>query len=1063
MVIGETVSHYRVLSKLGAGGMGEVYLAQDDRLDRKVAIKIFSAELASSDDARRRFAQEARAASALNHSNILTIHDIGTDDDTDFIVMEYIEGQSLRSQMERGGFSTRRIAEIGEQIASALARAHEAGIVHRDLKPENVMVRSDGVLKILDFGLAKLSRREGGDRRAGTAKTLHRTQPGAVLGTPGYMSPEQVQGQPADARSDIFSLGSMLYEMTTGRHPFSGESMVETFYAILHHEPEAIEVGDDEARWQIAEIIGQCLKKDPSDRFEEAGELEAELKRVRLSLESKSMATTELLNWTRSTWKRVPAALGVYVLASLFLVQIFAWMSDRMVLSPHLVDLLIVFLLMMAPAVALVAYLRAELRRGWLRTAQIGVTANLIVSAVLLVFLFQGKDLGAVTTSLTVQDEEGISTERVVPKSEFRRRLVVFFLENETGQPSRDWWRYAVPQLLSVDLAQDTFLEVGSGYLFAEDMAQAGYESGAQLPLSLQQKFAERAFMRNFVTGSIRLDQDSQAQVLLSLYQTRGPRLISEHVYSAEDPISMIDEASLQLKADLGVPAGHIESVRDLPVSEVWTGSIPALEMATEAANAALLTKDWVRGIQLWEDAIDQDPAFAGAYLMLIQGYVFANQVSRHASIFPEIMKHLHRLPERLQFVVKSAYYEHKKEPEKQFRVLKMWSELYPEDNQAHKSLAFIYFARRQFDQAIRQYEEILENDPNQQLVLNEIGNLYRHQGALEKSLEYHLRYAEVFPRRPGAQIELARDYVRMAEFERALEHYEKALVMDPSQIDVTVAMSHVERRRGRLEEGTRLAQEALEASKTPRDSAEALRALSIDARFSGRTREALGYKRQAAIEAAKYLPPLQAAFERIDALGLITQVEGKESALKEADRLRKQLGPPMNLLASLGIAEIYFESEDAQGAEAELAQLESWMDTYSVDVYRPAALQIRGRIHELQSKYDIALDVYRELLQKDPTRASTYRQIGRCLRRLEQVEEARENLKSAFRYSPHDPRNHYEMALIYQDLGKGQAAVEHLESALDIWKGADPEFKPAQKARAALARIASKDSNHDN
>ena len=1050
----ELISHYKILKKLGAGGMGEVYLAHDDRLDRQVAIKVFSGELATAEDARQRFAQEARAASALNHPNILTIHDIGSQEGTDFIVMEYVEGQTLRSCLEEGGFSIRRVLEIGEQISSALARAHEAGIVHRDLKPENIMLRSDGVLKILDFGLAKLTQPEEKIEQAGAAKTLQQTLPGTVLGTPGYMSPEQALGEAADARSDIFSLGCLLYEMSSGQSPFSRSSVVDTFYALLHHEPQALAIGGDEAPQELSGVIQRCLQKKPSDRYQTTRDLESELRRIRLSLESQSLAEGPPASRPRGSWRRLPVALGLYLLVSLVLVQTFSLISDRLVLSPHLVDLAVIFFMAMAPAVALVAYLRLKSRRGWVRTAQIGIASNLLLAAALLFILFQGKDLGAATTSLTVTDEEGNTLERVIPKSEFRRQLALFFLENETGQADYEIWKYAVPHLISVDLVQDSFLDLIDGYSFADDMAQAGYERGVGLPLSLQQKFAEKAFMRHFVTGSIRLDQDGQPLVSISLYQTQGPRLVSEHSFEADDPLSMIDEASLQIKTDLGIPAGHIESVRDLPISELWTGSIAALKTATEATNAAILGKDWARGVRLWEEAVEQDPAFAGAYLMLIPGYVWVNQTSKHASLFPKLMRHLHKLPERLQFLAKSGYYEHKKDPDKQFRVLKMWVELYPEDNLARKNLAMLFFARRQFDQAIQQYEKMLEIDPGQQLALMEIGNLYREQGELEKSLNYHRRYAELFPRRSEAQIELARDYLGLAEFEKAFEHYEKALVIEPDQVDVIVAMARLERSRGRFEEGKRLALEALETARTPGDLEEAFNALSLEARFFGRIREALEYKRRAAGQAAKHKPPLLAAFEQIEALGLVTAVEGKEKAIREAERLRKQLQPPMDRLASLGIVDIYLESEDPQGAALELAQLESWVQTYKFDFFRPALLQVRGRIHEFQDQHEKAVEIFKHQLQEDPTRAKVHRQIGRCLRLLGKGDEARQSLARAFRYSPHDPKNHYEMALIDQAVGNSQEAVRHLGLALEIWKKADPEFKPAQKARQALSRI---------
>ena len=213
--INQIVSRYRIISKLGAGGMGEVYLAQDMNLDRPVALKVLPETVASNEQRMRRFIQEAKAASALNHPNILTIYEIDDSPVGKFIATEFIEGQSIRELMKHGPLTSSQVLDLASQIASALAAAHAAGIVHRDIKPENVMVRSDGLVKVLDFGLAKLidSRSDGVDAEAPTRAV--NTEPGAVMGTPLYMSPEQARGQPLDQRTDIFSLGVLVYELVS--------------------------------------------------------------------------------------------------------------------------------------------------------------------------------------------------------------------------------------------------------------------------------------------------------------------------------------------------------------------------------------------------------------------------------------------------------------------------------------------------------------------------------------------------------------------------------------------------------------------------------------------------------------------------------------------------------------------------------------------------------------------------------------------------------------------------------------------------------------------------------
>ena len=318
---GTRLGPFEVLAPIGAGGMGEVYRARDSRLGREVAIKVLSPEFAADADRRKRFEQEARSASALNHSNIVTIHDIGVEASTVYIAMELVDGRTLREVLHAGPLPTKRLLDLAHQIADGLAKAHAAGIVHRDLKPENVMVSKDGRIKILDFGLAKLLKEQ--PEEASNLPTAQATQAGTVLGTVGYMSPEQASGKPVDFRSDQFALGSILYEMATGKRAFQRGTSAETLTAIIREEPEP--VGQLAAtvpapfRW----IVDRCLQKDPEERYASTRDLARDLRGVREHLsEAVSGATGEISGATRavppkrrSPWGAI--AIAVALLAAL--------------------------------------------------------------------------------------------------------------------------------------------------------------------------------------------------------------------------------------------------------------------------------------------------------------------------------------------------------------------------------------------------------------------------------------------------------------------------------------------------------------------------------------------------------------------------------------------------------------------------------------------------------------------------------------------------------------------------------------------------------------------------
>lgn len=277
-MIGRTLAHYTIESKLGEGGMGAVYKARDTRLDRPVAIKVLPHDKVGDLGRRQRFVQEAKAASALNHPNIVTIHDISADPDGDFMVMEFIDGQTLDSLIPRGGMSSGRILKLANQMADALTRAHQAGIVHRDLKPSNVMVTGTGLVKILDFGVAKLIEPASASPDAAT-RTAHQplTEVGSIIGTAAYMSPEQVEGHKLDARSDIFSLGAVLYEMATADRAFTGSSSVAIAARILAEEPVPPRRLVASIPAQLEGIILRCLQKDPARRYQTMGEVNVAL------------------------------------------------------------------------------------------------------------------------------------------------------------------------------------------------------------------------------------------------------------------------------------------------------------------------------------------------------------------------------------------------------------------------------------------------------------------------------------------------------------------------------------------------------------------------------------------------------------------------------------------------------------------------------------------------------------------------------------------------------------------------------------------------------------------
>ncbi|MDZ7341162.1 MAG: serine/threonine-protein kinase, partial [candidate division KSB1 bacterium] len=309
-MIGKTISHYKILEKLGEGGMGVVYKAEDLKLKRIVALKFLPPELTRDAEAKERFIQEAQAASALQHNNICTIHDIDeTGDGQLFIVMDCYEGEPLKGKIARGPMKLEEAVEIALQVASGLAKAHEHGITHRDIKPANVMITNDGVVKILDFGLAKLAGQVG------------LTKAGMTVGTVAYMSPEQTRGEEVDHRTDIWSLGVVLYEMLTGQLPFKGAYEQAVIYSILNEEPEPVTAVRTDLPAELDHIVSKAIAKNAAERYQQVADLAADLKSLRTRIETGRTETQPTL----SKRKLIYGVGGLIALIAILLLSKIFW------------------------------------------------------------------------------------------------------------------------------------------------------------------------------------------------------------------------------------------------------------------------------------------------------------------------------------------------------------------------------------------------------------------------------------------------------------------------------------------------------------------------------------------------------------------------------------------------------------------------------------------------------------------------------------------------------------------------------------------------------------------
>ena len=705
-------------------------------------------------------------------------------------------------------------------------------------------------------------------------------------------------------------------------------------------------------------------------------------------------------------------------------------------------------MLSMIPTVLLLAYFHGKRGRNrWRKVEKIGIPINFVAAGVLLFLLFPEKTLHPMTTKIILKNEKGNKIERVIPKSEFRKKIALFNFDNTSGDSTLNWLQLGIAWGLEFDLEQDLFLDVQTNE-FARKMQEAGFPDGVGLPFTLKMKIADDRHLDYFVSGSFAKDNE-EFSVAMSLFETRRGKLLAERTFSGAAIFQLLDEMSIQLKHDLGIPDYRVDEVKDLKVSEMTTKSINVFRSFVVGGEAIEFKNDWETALKYLEQTVAEDPSFALAQLYLSSIYSAANQSEKAKAAMQATMQHIHRLPEKYQFMARYQYYSLlKQDKEKAFRVLKMLVELYPEDIESRTWLAEEYLDRDQKGKALAEYQLILQRDPERNDVFQIIGSIYEGKGEFEEALKYYKKYAEEFPNRYESFTALGGLYKTVADYEQAKSYYEKALLMEPENISALQALGRIETESGNFEQAAEIYQGALEISKTARDRREVYRALQSLSALRGQLVKAVDYMHLAWAEAEKFLSPVDRLLNPLWFLGTYVLAGKEEMAFQTIESIEAQLAPPWDKLISRGYLVVYAELEDADNTEEALKSLQE-----SGEGMRERwVLFYKGLIHEMRSEYVEAILDYQKVQQLEPMWTRNIWRIGRCYRNLRDFKKAEEYMRKALKFRPFRPKVHYETALVYWDLGKKEKGLEHLQSALYVWEDADTEYKPAKRAREKLA-----------
>ena len=755
--------------------------------------------------------------------------------------------------------------------------------------------------------------------------------------------------------------------------------------------------------------------------------------------------------------RRVFQFTSAYVVGGFGLIQFLEFLEGRMALSPHLVNLVGLALLLLLPSVILLAWSLGRPGRDTLgRTGRLAVPANVLVTAVLLFVLFGGKELGAVTRTVEIHDEHGAVVEREVPKSEFRRRLWITYLD-DAGGPEDDWLREGVPLLLASDVSQDIFLDVALPLNMGNAMRDVDHPDGRDLPRPLLRRIAGDAHYDHYTTGSV-ARTDAGWRLVLELHDTDHGRIVSTRTHEGADLFALVDEATRALRIDLGLPEAHIEASPDLPVAEVVSPDLDAVRGHTAGLLAMVHDNDWAGAVAPLEDAVSRDPGYALAQFLLFSVYQTVGREADSVAAMSAAMDNLFRVTERTRFLIKAQYYFNiEKDMDKAIAVMEMWTRLFPSDVEALSQMALFHFIRQDLEAALADYQTILEIDPSEYRYLEDIADLQRRLGRNDEAEATLQSYVDRFPGRAAGYNDLADFYSEIGRLDDAREALEAARLLEPNALDLTLGVIDLDVKLGRYAESETALADLLVRAESARERAKVhARRLQL-AQLRGRGDALVEGIDGFYAAMSEVQNPLQLDIVYSLLVPALCHVGRAEDAIVRLAAAAERIPEPFDDLTCVGRAWALADLGRPDEARAELASATAVVDQYQFETFRPTLALVEGIIDEAADDGDAAVAAYRKALefmvQVDPT---YHAHLAGALRRTGERREARDVLETGLTLHPAHPEINLEMAWLCFEDGRLEPAREYLAVARSAWEGADPGCARAAEAVELARRLES-------